>query len=174
MRAAQHAGAGADRLFTGIPGPNPVLRSLLDAGFVIAEQSIFMATSPDLVDPCATTTTRVRLMDLRLWIVTDHDVTCARFVQSVRDIVPVERWKERPATAAADRVPRAPAALASGRRAVVGDRPMRRCVRVGGTARTRRQGCRPRPGETEVPTSPAPLELEHLDACADAVTARAE
>ncbi len=53
MRAAlaYAGGQGADRLFTGIPGPNPVLRSLLDAGFVIAEQDIFMATSPDLVDP---------------------------------------------------------------------------------------------------------------------------
>ncbi len=53
MRAAlAYAGAqGADRLLTGIPGPNPVLGALLDAGFVIAEQDIFMATSPDLVDP---------------------------------------------------------------------------------------------------------------------------
>ena len=53
MRAAlAYAGAqGADRLFTGIPGPNPVLRSLLEVGFVIPEQDIFMATSPDLVDP---------------------------------------------------------------------------------------------------------------------------
>ena len=47
-----HAGSqGADRLFTAVPGPNPVLASLLDAGFVIPEQDIFMATSPDLVDP---------------------------------------------------------------------------------------------------------------------------
>ena len=35
-------------------------------------------------------------MDLRQWIVTEHDGVRARFVQSVRDIVPVERWKERP------------------------------------------------------------------------------
>ena len=53
LRAAlAYAGAqGADRLFTGVPGPNPVLGSLLEAGFVIAEQDMFMATSADLVDP---------------------------------------------------------------------------------------------------------------------------
>ncbi len=50
--ALAHAGAqGSDRIFTGIPGPNPVLRSLLEAGFVIPEQDIFMASSPDLIDP---------------------------------------------------------------------------------------------------------------------------
>jgi GNAT superfamily N-acetyltransferase len=47
-----HAGAqGADRLFTAVGGPNPVLASLLEDGFVIPEQDVFMATSPDLVDP---------------------------------------------------------------------------------------------------------------------------
>ena len=50
--ALAYAGAqGADRLFTAVPGPNPVLGSLLEAGFVIAEQDMFMATSVDLVDP---------------------------------------------------------------------------------------------------------------------------
>ncbi len=53
VRAAlAYAGAqGSDRIFTGIPGPNPVLRSLLEVGFVIPEQDIFMATSPTLIDP---------------------------------------------------------------------------------------------------------------------------
>ncbi|HMK11670.1 MAG TPA: GNAT family N-acetyltransferase [Acidimicrobiales bacterium] len=53
LRAAlAYAGAqGASALFTAVPGPNPVLASLLDDGFVIPEQDIFMATSPDLVDP---------------------------------------------------------------------------------------------------------------------------
>jgi len=53
LRAAlAYAGTqGADRLFTAVPGPNPVLGSLLDSGFVIAEQDMFMATSGDLVDP---------------------------------------------------------------------------------------------------------------------------
>ena len=35
-------------------------------------------------------------MDLRGWIVTEHDGVRSRFVQSVRDVVPLERWKERP------------------------------------------------------------------------------
>ena len=53
VRAAlAHAGAqGADRLFTAIGGPNPVLASLLESGFVIPEQDIYMATSPDITDP---------------------------------------------------------------------------------------------------------------------------
>jgi GNAT superfamily N-acetyltransferase len=46
------AGArGADRLFTAVGGPNPVLASLLDDGFRIPEQDIYMATSPDITDP---------------------------------------------------------------------------------------------------------------------------
>ena len=53
LRAAlAHAGAqGADRLFTAVGGPNPVLQTLLDVGFVIPEQDIFMASSPDITDP---------------------------------------------------------------------------------------------------------------------------
>ena len=53
LRAAlAYAGTqGADLLFTAVPGPNPVLGSLLDSGFIIAEQDMFMATSRDLVDP---------------------------------------------------------------------------------------------------------------------------
>jgi GNAT superfamily N-acetyltransferase len=50
--AVAHAGAqGADRLFAAVGGPNPVLGPLLEAGFVIPEQDIYMATSPDITDP---------------------------------------------------------------------------------------------------------------------------
>ena len=35
-------------------------------------------------------------MELREWIVTEHEGVRSRYVQSVRDMVPVERWKERP------------------------------------------------------------------------------
>ena len=50
--ALAHAGAqGADRLFTAVGGPNPVLQRLLASGFVIPEQDIYMATSPDITDP---------------------------------------------------------------------------------------------------------------------------
>ncbi len=53
VRAAlAYAGAhGADRIFTAVGGPNPVLLSLLESGFIIPEQDIFMATSPDITDP---------------------------------------------------------------------------------------------------------------------------
>ena len=53
LRAAlAFAGAqGADRLFAAVGGPNPVLASLLEDGFIIPEQDIFMASHPDLVDP---------------------------------------------------------------------------------------------------------------------------
>jgi hypothetical protein len=34
-----------------MPGPNPAVRPLLEAGFRIEERDTYMASEPDLVDP---------------------------------------------------------------------------------------------------------------------------
>ena len=41
----------AAKLSLVVGGPFPGLRALLDAGFIIQDQDIFLASSPDLVDP---------------------------------------------------------------------------------------------------------------------------
>jgi hypothetical protein len=34
-----------------VPGPHPALPVLLDAGFRVVDRDIFLATTPDFVDP---------------------------------------------------------------------------------------------------------------------------
>lgn len=53
LRAAIAAAVASDaaKLSLVVGGPFPGLRALLDAGFTIQDQDIFLASSPDLVDP---------------------------------------------------------------------------------------------------------------------------
>jgi hypothetical protein len=55
LRAAVAAAVARDaaKLSLVVGGPFPALRALLEAGFVVQDQDIFMASSPDLVDPTA-------------------------------------------------------------------------------------------------------------------------
>jgi hypothetical protein len=113
-------------------------------------------------------------MDLRQWIVTEHDGVRARFVQSVRDVVPVERWKERPGDGGSSigylvfhAASHQDVALSS---VIDGRTPLRVewAARLGLGGVPADQGL----GETEVFDLTDALELAHLDAYADAVTAR--
>jgi hypothetical protein len=112
-------------------------------------------------------------MDLRQWIVTEHDGVRSRFVQSVRDVVPLERWSERPGggSSIAYLVYHAAShqdiALAS---VVSGQVPLRAewAARLGLDGASADQGL----GETEVLELTDALALDHLDAYAEAVTAR--
>jgi hypothetical protein len=113
-------------------------------------------------------------MDLRHWIVTEHDGVRARFVQSVRDMVPVERWKDRPGDGGSSiaylvfhTASHQDVALSS----VVDGRPPLRlewATRLGLDGVPADQGL----GETEVTDLTDALVLEHLDAYAAAVTER--
>ncbi len=113
-------------------------------------------------------------MDLREWIVTEHDGVRSRFVQSVRDIVPVERWKERPGAGGSSiaylvfhAASHQDVALSS----VLGGRaPLRIewASRLGLEGVPADQGL----GETEVLELTDALVLEHVDAYAAAVTER--
>jgi len=113
-------------------------------------------------------------MDLRQWIVTEHDGVRTRFVQSVRDIVPLERWKERPGDGGSSiaylvfhAASHQDVALSS---VIDGRAPLR----VEWAARLRIRGALVADGlgETEVLDLTAALELEHLDAYAEAVSER--
>lgn len=112
-------------------------------------------------------------MDLRQWIVTEHDGVRSRFVQSVRDVVPLERWAERPGggSSIAYLVYHAAAhqdvALAS---VVSGQSPLRTewAARLGLDGVPADQGL----GETEVLELTDALALDHLDAYAEAVAER--
>ena len=113
-------------------------------------------------------------MDLRQWIVTEHDGVRTRFVQSVRDIVPVERWKERPGDSGSS--------IAYLVFHVASHQDVALCSVIDGHAPLRvewaaRLGLGGVPadhglGETEVLDLTDALELEHLDAYAAAVTER--
>ncbi len=113
-------------------------------------------------------------MDLREWIVTEHDGVRTRFVQSVRDIVPVERWKERPGDGGSSIAylvfhvaSHQDVALCS----VIDERaPLRMewAARLGLGGVAADHGL----GETEVLDLTDALELEHLDAYAAAVAER--
>ena len=113
-------------------------------------------------------------MDLLQWIVTEHDGVRARFVQSVRDIVPVERWKERPGNGGSSiaylvfhAASHQDVALSS---VVDGRAPLRVewATRLGLAGVPNDLGL----GETEVFELTDALALEHLDAYAEAVTER--
>ena len=113
-------------------------------------------------------------MDLRQWIITEHDGVRARFAQSVRDVVPVERWKERPGDGGSSiaylvfhAASHQDVALWS---VIDGRTPLRVewAARLGLGGVPADQGL----GETEVFDLTDALELAHLDAYADAVTAR--
>jgi hypothetical protein len=113
-------------------------------------------------------------MDLHDWIVTEHDGVRSRFVQSVRDIVPLELWKERPGddgssiaylvfhTASHQDI-----AISS---VIAGQQPLRVewASRLGIRGAPTDQGL----GETEVLELTAALALEHLDDYAEAVSDR--
>jgi hypothetical protein len=111
-------------------------------------------------------------MDLREWIVTEHDGVRTRFVQSVRDIVPVDRWKERPGeggSSIAYLVYHAASHQDVALSSVIGGRaPLRVewAARLGLAGVPADHGL----GETEVLDLTDALALEHLDAYADAVT----
>ncbi|HET9457315.1 MAG TPA: hypothetical protein VFO78_08235 [Candidatus Limnocylindrales bacterium] len=49
--AALRRAARGGRVFACMPGPNPAVRPLLEAGFRIEDRDTFMASAPDLVDP---------------------------------------------------------------------------------------------------------------------------
>jgi GNAT superfamily N-acetyltransferase len=49
--AALRRAARGGRIDAAIPGPNPAVRPLLEAGFRIDDRDTFMASGPDLVDP---------------------------------------------------------------------------------------------------------------------------
>jgi DinB superfamily len=113
-------------------------------------------------------------MDLRQWIVTEHDGVRTRFVQTVRDIVPVERWKERPGyggSSIAYLVFHAASHQDVALSSVIGGHPP---LRVEWAARLGLGGV-PADlglGESEVLDLTEALELEHLDGYAAAVTER--
>jgi hypothetical protein len=113
-------------------------------------------------------------MDLRQWIVTEHEGVRTRFVQSVRDIVPVDRWKERPGDGGSSiaylvfhTASHQDVALSS---VIDGRAPLRRewAARLGLDGAPAEQGL----GETEVLELTDALALDHLDAYAEAVTER--
>jgi len=113
-------------------------------------------------------------MDLRQWILTEHDGVRARFVQSVGEIVPIERWKERPGDGGSSiaylvyhAASHQDVALSS---VIDGRTPLR----VEWAARLGLDGIAPDQGlgETEVLELTDALALEHLDAYAEAVTDR--
>ena len=113
-------------------------------------------------------------MDLRQWIVTEHDGVRSRFEQTVRDIVPVERWKERPGDGGSSiaylvfhTASHQDIAISS---VLAGQVPLRVewAARLGIRSVPTDQGL----GETEVLELTDVLDLEHLDAYAEAVTDR--
>jgi hypothetical protein len=112
-------------------------------------------------------------MDLREWIVTEHDGVRSRFVQTVRDFVPLERWTERPGGGSSiaylvyHSASHQDIAIAS---VVSAQAPLRAewATRLGLTGVPADQGL----GETEVLDLTDALALEHLDAYAKAVTDR--
>ncbi len=112
-------------------------------------------------------------MDLRGWIVSEHDGVRARFEQSVRDVVPLERWVERPGGGSSiaylvfHAAYHQDIAVAS---VLAGDVPLRAewATRLGLDAVPADQGL----GETEVHELTEMLALENLDAYAAAVAKR--
>ncbi len=112
-------------------------------------------------------------MDLQKWIVTEHDGVRSRFVQSVRDVVPLERWTERPGGGSSIAylvyhvTSHQDIALAS---VVSGQAPLRAdwAARLGLAGVPADRGL----GETEVVELADAIALEHLDAYAEAVTER--
>ena len=112
-------------------------------------------------------------MDLRGWIVTEHDGVRTRFEQSVRDVVPLERWIERPGGGSSiaylvfHTAYHQDIALAS---VLGGDVPLRTewAKQLGLDRVPADQGL----GETEVRELTEMLVLDRLDAYADAVTRR--
>jgi hypothetical protein len=113
-------------------------------------------------------------VDLRQWIVTEHGGVRTRFVQSVRDIVPIERWKERPGDGGSSiaylvfhTASHQDVALCS---VIDGHAPLRVewAARLGLGGVPADHGL----GETEVLDLTDALELEHLDAYAAAVAER--
>ncbi|HMK11669.1 MAG TPA: DinB family protein [Acidimicrobiales bacterium] len=113
-------------------------------------------------------------MDLHEWIVTEHDGVRTRFVQSVRDMVPVERWKERPGHGGSS-IAYLVFHVASHQDIAVssvlaGQRPLRLewATRLGLGSVPADQGL----GETEVLDLTDALALEHLDSYAEAVAVR--
>ena len=112
-------------------------------------------------------------MDLHQWIVTEHDGVRSRFVQSVRDVVPLERWAERPGGGSSiaylvyHTASHQDIALAS---VVSGRAPLRAewAAHLGLAGAPADRGL----GETEVFELTDALALDHLDAYAEAVTQR--
>ena len=112
-------------------------------------------------------------MDLRQWIVSEHDGVRARFVQSVLDIVPLERWTERPGGGSSiaylvfHTAYHQDIAVAS---VISGDAPLRAewAARLGLDGVAADQGL----GETEVLELTEVLALDRLDAYAKAVVDR--
>lgn len=51
IAAVRFAGTEGGDVGASVPGPNPLLRALLDAGFRIKETDTFMSSDPDVLDP---------------------------------------------------------------------------------------------------------------------------
>ena len=112
-------------------------------------------------------------MDLRGWIATEHDGVRSRFEQSVRDVVPLEQWVERPGGGSSiaylvfHTTYHQDIAVAS---VLAGEVPLRTAwaEQLGLDGVPADQGL----GESEVRELTEVMALDHLDAYAEAVTRR--